>query len=66
MSVDFYTKVVLTAIAGALVVLALRGASLASRASAQSSTRCTGTLTANAFGGTESSVGGYELDVSCR
>jgi hypothetical protein len=64
--IDLYTKLVLTAIAAALSVLCLRGLSFVSRASAQSSTHCTGTLTANAFGGTEELTGGYEVDVSCR
>ena len=66
MSIDLYTKLVLTVIAAALTVLCLRGLSFVSRASAQSSTHCTGTLTANVYGGTESSLGGYEVDVSCR
>jgi hypothetical protein len=32
---------------------------------ASSSSHCTGTLTANAWGGEKPSIGGYDVDVSC-
>lgn len=32
---------------------------------ASSSTHCTGTLKANAWGGEKATIGGYDVDVSC-
>ena len=67
MRVDAYTKAVLTVIAIALVVLVLRDVPLVSTARAQATaTRCTGDITANAWGGTKELVGGYSVDVRCR
>jgi len=66
MPFDLYTKLVLTAIAAALVVLCLRGLSFVGRASAQSTTHCTGTLAGNSNGDANLMVGRYDIDVRCE
>ena len=66
MRVDLYTKTILTVIAAALVALVVRDVPLVSTANAQATTRCTGIIKANAFGGIEELVGGYTVDVRCQ
>jgi len=66
MTQDLYTKVVLTIIAICLIALTVRLGHLEPVARAQTSLRCTGELTANAWGGTEKIIGGYSVDVRCR
>jgi hypothetical protein len=61
---DRYTKTVLTIIAICLVALIFM--KFEPRVTAQSSVTCTSDLTANAFGGTESLVGGYRVSLRCR
>lgn len=63
---DLYMKVVLTIIAICLITLAVRLGHLEPVARAQTSFRCTGELKANAWGGTEPSIGGYKVDVKCE
>jgi len=66
MPVDLYTKVVLTLIAGCLVILALRAGPPVASVAAQAAITCEGQLKANAKGGTAPRVGGYQIRVSCR
>lgn len=63
---DVYTRALLTFIAICLAVLTLRAASLFPEAKAGTSLKCTGELTANAWGGTEASIGGYRVEITCR
>ncbi len=65
MSVDWYTKTILGIIAIALLAIALRPQVREAWAE-NSVTRCTGEMKANAWGGTEASIGGYEIEVTCR
>ena len=65
MRTDRYTRIMLTVIAVALLAIVLRPEVKAASAQA-SSVHCTGTLRANAFGGTEKLIGGYQVDISCR
>jgi hypothetical protein len=66
MQIDFYTKLVLTIIAGCLLVLAVRSGPWVEKAVAQPSISCQGQLKANAHGGTAANVGGYQILVTCR
>ena len=67
MIIDRYTKVILTVIAASLMVLAVGEVVDVEPALATSTqVRCTGNLTANAFGGAEPIVGGYSVQVRCR
>jgi hypothetical protein len=64
-TIDRYTKTILTIIAIALVLIALRPEVEEARAET-ASIRCLGKLTANMFGAVKERVGGYEVDVTCR
>ncbi len=65
--VDRYTKIVLTIIAACLVAIVTRELPLVPPAhAAQSSIQCQGELKANSWGGTEKSLGGYRVDITCR
>jgi hypothetical protein len=61
---DPYTRFVLTVIAGCLIALVLRSSS--SDVGAQTTLKCTGQLKANAWGGSEPSIGGYSIDLNCK
>jgi hypothetical protein len=63
-AVPVLTPVLLTVIAICLVVLTLRTISIAP-VHAATSLSCTGELKANAWGGTEASIGGYRVDIRC-
>lgn len=63
---DRYTKILLTIIAACLVALVARELPLVAPAHAQSGIRCDGELKANSWGGTEKSLGGYRVDITCR
>ena len=67
MTTDKLTNVLLAAIAIALLMIALnpwlRPVPIA--AQAQISFDCTGELKANAWGGIEPTIGGYEVELSC-
>jgi hypothetical protein len=63
MRVDAYTRTILTLIAACLIVLTVNA--LTPRVRASDSIHCTGTLKANAWGGIESTIGGYNVDVTC-
>jgi hypothetical protein len=65
MKPDRYANLALTVIAFALLAIAFRPEIREARAQS-SSFKCTGTLKANAWGGTTETLGGYEVDVSCR
>jgi hypothetical protein len=65
MTIDRYTKTILTMIALALAVIALRPEVKEVRAQT-SAMKCSGTLTANMFGAVKERVGGYTVDVTCR
>jgi hypothetical protein len=65
MQIDLYTKLILTVIAGCLLVLVLRGGVGVSPLAAQGAITCQGQMTANEHGGTRANVGGYQFDVSC-
>ena len=70
MRTDKLTKVLLGVIAIALWMIALnpwlRPAPAAAARGQKVAFACTGELTANAWGGTESSIGGYEVDLDCE
>ena len=66
MQIDFYTKLVLTIIAGCLLAVAVRSGPWVERAVAQPSISCQGPLKANAYGGTAATKGGYQILVTCR
>jgi hypothetical protein len=66
MRIDFYTKVLLTIIAGCLLILAFRSGPWVEQAAAQPAISCQGQLKANPHGGTEANVGGYQIVVTCR
>ncbi len=66
MQIDSYTKLMLTIIAGCLLVLAVRSGPWVERAVAQPAISCQGQLKANAHGGTEANLGGYQILVTCR
>jgi hypothetical protein len=66
MQIDFYTKLVLTIIAGCLLILAFRSGPWVDQAVAQPAISCQGQLKANAHGGTEAKVGGYQILVTCH
>lgn len=66
MQIDFYTRLVLTIIAGCLLILVARSGPWVERAVAQPSIRCQGQLKANAFGGIVANKGGYQILVTCR
>lgn len=64
--IDRTTKIILVVIA--LILFANLMATLVHppATSAQTSFACTGELTANAWGGTQATIGGYRVDVKCR
>jgi hypothetical protein len=66
MQIDIYTRLVLTVIAGCLLVLAARSGPWVERAVAQPSITCQGQLKANSHGGTAANVGGYQILVTCH
>jgi len=47
------------------LVLAFRDVPLIPSARAAGSIKCSGELKANAWGGTEASIGGYKIDIRC-
>ena len=65
MKPDRTTKVLLLLIAVGLWVSALAPLLRPKTIRAASSTTCTGTLKANAWGGGTANIGGYDVDVSC-
>jgi hypothetical protein len=65
MRTDRVTKLLLTLIALGLWANALAPAFRSTTVRASSSTHCTGTLKANAWGGEKATIGGYDVDVSC-
>lgn len=66
MKQDLYMKVVLTIIAACLAIWALRSGSVVTEVRAQTSLKCTGQVTANAFGGTQALIGGYAIELKCN
>lgn len=66
MKTDTATKIILGAIALGLFANALEPLLRPLPVKAGSSFSCTGTLTANAWGGTTSSIGGYGVKVDCQ
>ncbi len=65
MKIDMYTKTILTVIAICLLTLSYRLVSPVPEANAQGTVSCTGTLTANAFGGITEIIGGYNVRINC-
>jgi hypothetical protein len=66
MKPDIYLKTVLTVIAICLIVTTVKSVPLISTAKAEGSTHCSGELSANPSGGTEPSIGGYQVDITCN
>lgn len=66
MHIDYYTKLMLTFLGGCLLMIVFRSDSWVDKAVAQAAITCKGELKANAHGGTEANVGGYQIQVSCR
>jgi len=66
MHIDYYTKLMLTLIAGCLLMILFRSDLWVDKAVAQAAITCKGELKANESGGTEAIVGGYQIQVSCR
>jgi hypothetical protein len=65
MKIDSFTKLLLALIALGLFANALSPLLRPKPVRAANSTTCKGTLKANAWGGTEASIGGYDVDVTC-
>jgi hypothetical protein len=63
---DKTSKLILAAIAVGLFANAISPLLHPARVSAQSSFKCSGELKANAWGGIESMIGGYAVELSCR
>lgn len=66
MKIDLYVKALLTIIAACLIALVFRSGSALTVAHAASSTTCKGELKANPWGGTEASIGGYKVELTCE
>jgi hypothetical protein len=67
MKIDRTTKLLLLLVAVGLwinVLVSLFRSPATVKAS--ESVHCKGTLTANAWGGTEATIGGYDVDLNCR
>jgi hypothetical protein len=65
MRTDRSAKLLLILIALGLWVNALAPLFRSTTVRASSSTHCTGTLKANAWGGEKATIGGYDVDVNC-
>jgi hypothetical protein len=64
---DLYVKVVLTIIAGCLVALTFRGATLMAPVRAVALTTCTGDMRATSAGAMQASLGAsYKIQVTCN
>jgi hypothetical protein len=66
MTIDRTTKAILIAIALGLFANAATPLVRPTTAHAQTGSHCTGTLHVNAWGATEPSIGGYNIDVNCN
>jgi hypothetical protein len=66
MQIDIYTRLLLTLIAGCLLILAARSGPWVERVVAQPAITCEGQLKANSHGGTVANVGGYQILVTCH
>ena len=66
MKIDLYTRTILTVIAICLTIITLQSVELAPKALAADKTKCKGELTANAWGGIEPGIGGYEIELECK
>jgi hypothetical protein len=63
--IDRTTKIILIALALGLFANAIVPLVRPTVTSAAGGSHCTGTIKANAWGGTEPSIGGYQVDVNC-
>jgi hypothetical protein len=67
MKADLYVRILLTIIAGCLVVLMFHSVSLTPLARAATSTACTGEMKATSAGPMQASMGSsYKIEVTCN
>ncbi|HET9831734.1 MAG TPA: hypothetical protein VFP91_08490 [Vicinamibacterales bacterium] len=67
MKTDPYVRILLTIIAGCLIVLVFHGVSLMPRARAAATTTCTGEMKATSAGPMQASIGSsYKIEVTCN
>lgn len=66
MKTDTYIKFILTIIALCLFALVFGNPPIIKNAVAASVLNCTGEIKANSWGGTEASIGGYKVNVTCK
>ena len=66
MQTDRYTKVVLTIIAGCLLLIVGKNMKIMPEARAATAITCNGELKANAWGGIKESIGGYKVQIECN
>jgi hypothetical protein len=67
MNADLYVRILLTIIAGSLMVLMFHSVSLMPGARAATPTTCTGEMKATSAGPMQASIGGsYKIEVTCN